>query len=94
VAHRVELSQRVAKAIKKLDKSLQKILTGKLEEIQKNPYAAYQLTGDFKGLWSFHFSQKGTEYRIIYRIFEKEVLVLIILISSRESVYKKLRRMI
>jgi addiction module RelE/StbE family toxin len=92
MAYRIELSQRVAKSIRKLDRPLQKVLIQKLQQIQINPRSAYQLTGEFKGLWSFHFTHKGTAYRIIYRIIEKDVLVLIVLVSSRESAYDKLRR--
>lgn len=90
--HRVELTQRVQRAIQKLDKPLQKIFREKIAQIAEDPYIAEPLTQDLKGWWSFHFTHKRVDYRIIYRIYKKEKLVLVGLAGSRENIYKELRR--
>lgn len=54
-----------------------------LGRIQKNPYLGKPLGGDLKGLWS----ERVSSFRIIYRIYERSVEVLIMVIEHRKSVY-------
>ncbi len=85
----------VAKDIRKLDPSvvtqLRKVHFAK---IKQNPGQAEALSHDLKGLWSYHFSHKGIQYRIVYEIYPKDRLVLIIMIGPREGLYEALRRRI
>jgi addiction module RelE/StbE family toxin len=91
--HEVELTQRVQRAIRKLDKPLQKMFREKIAQIAEDPYTAEPLTQDLKGWWSFHFTRRRVDYRIIYWIYRKEKLVLVGLAGSRENIYKELRKM-
>lgn len=88
----VQVPPKVAKAIHRLDKPLQQLFKEKLQEIAKNPHKGNALTRDLKGLWSYHFSYRGVAYRIIYEIYEESLLVLIVLVGTRENIYERLRR--
>lgn len=60
--------------------------------IEESPHQADPLGYVFKGLYSYHLRHAGTAYRIIYEIYEAEKLVIVLLIGSRENLYKRLRR--
>ncbi len=83
-------------AVKKDLKNLPKNISDKVESVftilSKNPLLGDALKGEFLGYLSYHFKYKNTEYRIIYEIKEKELIVLIILVGSRENIYKQLKR--
>ena len=56
-----------------------------VERIARKPDIGKHLTHELKGLLSY----RAGVYRIIYRIFYKEILVLILTIGHRKEIYKK-----
>ncbi len=84
------------KDFKKFDRKLQKIiLKVYFTKILKNPNIGKRLNGkEFKNLLKFKFSLNTTDYRIIYRVEKKEVIVIFIMFVSRENFYKKLKNRI
>lgn len=93
--YKIETYSAVKKDIKKLDKKLKKEIKEKyFTDIEKDPFKATPLSYEFKGLWSYHFSYKGTQYRIVYEIYPKKSVVLIIMIRTREEFYETLKRRI
>lgn len=54
-----------------------------LQRICKDPYIGKPLGGELKGLRS----ERVSTFRIVYRIYEKTVEVLILVIEHRKSVY-------
>ncbi|MBU0701252.1 type II toxin-antitoxin system RelE/ParE family toxin [bacterium] len=83
----------VKKDIKGLDRKLiEKIKTEEFPKIEKEPYGGEPLSYEFKGLWSYHFSCQGTEYRIVYEIYPEKKIVLVIMIGKRERFYEALKR--
>ena len=60
--------------------------------ILKNPLIGEALKSKkFKGLLKFGIRFRGTDYRIVYEI-ENKRLVIFVIIASRENFYKKLKR--
>lgn len=59
-----------------------------VERIAQNPEIGKHLTHELKSLLSY---RSGT-YRIIYRIYHKEILVLILTIGHRKDIYKQTSR--
>jgi addiction module RelE/StbE family toxin len=93
--YRIETYSGIKRDLKKLDKRLQEqILEEHYPAIETDPYQAYPLSHEFKGLWSYHLSYRGSEYRIVYEIYPQDRVVLVIMIRSREGFYKGLRRRI
>jgi len=80
-----------------LANALEELSPGELEtlEIRFNPELRAELKdrwAEFGGLWSYHVSYHGGEYRIVYEIYPQDGIVLVIMIGSREGFYKALRR--
>ena len=81
----------VKKDIKALSNKVRLLIDDNLLVLAKNPFAGKFLHGEFKGYFSYSFSSQGTEYRIIYQVLKNELIVLIIMIGSRENLYRRLR---
>lgn len=43
-----------------------------------------------KEYYSYHLKVRNVQYRIIYQVYDQELLIIVILIGSRENVYKQL----
>ena len=54
-----------------------------LERIARKPHLGKPLVGDLKGIWS----ERVSTFRILYKIRNQEVEVLILLIEHRKQVY-------
>ncbi len=62
----VRFATAVKSDVRNLDKQLQRIVKREhLASIERDPFEAAPLLYEFKGLWSYYFSHKGTQYRII-----------------------------
>ncbi len=89
----IRSAKAVRKDLKKLSPEvLKNIKTVHFRNIRENPFQPDELGYAFKGMRSYHFSHKGTSYRIIYEIFEKDELIVIVMIGHREGFYEKLKR--
>ena len=56
------------------------------EVIAKDPYSGTKLKGKYSGLFSYRFS----DYRIIYEIRQKKLLVVVLRVRNRKNVYNGL----
>ncbi len=94
--YRVEYSRNSAHWLKKIDRALfDKIEKKYIPTISDNPKSAgKRLSGVLKDFWSYHFHFSGTQYRIIYQIFEKEIIVVVVAIDKREKIYGRIQRKI
>ena len=91
--YRIEIANAVKSDIRKLDKRLQRIIRDEhFANIEKDPFEAVPFLYEFKGLWSYHLSHKGTQYRIVYEICSEGRIVQVIMVGSREGFYQTLRR--
>ncbi len=74
--------------LKKFEKSIQKRILDKLEKVlaQDPKGLGKPLTGSFSGLWRYRIG----DYRVIYKIAEKEILVIVARIGHRKDVYRRL----
>ena len=68
----------------KLDKNSQKQILNKMKRLKDNPCLGKPLTGNLRGLWRL----RHDHYRIIYRIKDQELIVLVMNIGNREGIYK------
>jgi len=71
-------------SIGKLSVKKKRQIKDAVERIAKNPAIGKCLTGDLRGLLSY----RSGDYRIIYRIFHKEITVVILTAGHRKDVYK------
>jgi len=86
-AYRILFTKEAKKNIQKLDPSIMKIVRKAIESLAVNPGKGKPLAYELAGLRSLRTS----DYRIIYRIKEKELLIIVIALGHRKEVYKKLK---
>ena len=68
---------------KKLDKPGCERIGKKIEALKENPELGVPLLGNLSGLWKLRIG----DYRIIYKIFNNDLVILIIKIGHRKNVY-------
>ena len=82
---KVELTEAAEEDFARLDGSLRKLARKKLAKLEENPYIGDELRNrsdcDLRGYYKLYFY--GTRYRIVYRIENEVLLVLVIGIGQR-----------
>jgi len=80
----VEIDKRCLRELKILDRSLVEKAFDLIERVvAKDPYSGKALRGIYRGLYSYHFS----DYRIVYEIKKKQLVVVILRVRHRKNVY-------
>ena len=78
--------KRVAeKSIEKLSDKEKSKIDAVLSSLKEDPFSGKKLKGEFEGFYSVRM----WPYRIIYTIFKKELIVLVVDVGHRKEVYKK-----
>ncbi len=78
------------KNIEKLDPSIRRIIRKAIESLAANPAKGKPLAYDLAGLHSLRTS----DYRVIYRIKEKELIIIVIAVGHRKEIYKRLKKLL
>ena len=75
----------VEEDLKKLDKSTVKKILARIETYlaQDPKELGKPLKGDFQGYWRYRWG----DYRVIHKVSEREILILVLRISNRKDVY-------
>ena len=83
--YKVAYSDQVEKDLKKLDKPVIKKILDRVEKhLAKDPkQLGKMLKGKFEGYWRYRWGN----YRVIYKISEKEILIVVFRIAHRKSIY-------
>ena len=76
------------KEFKKLDFSIQKRVKSKLEILCTNPKLLENNIKALKGEYKGKFRLRVSEYRVIFYIKDKELIITIIRIAHRKEVYR------
>ena len=92
--YKIRMTNACYRAYDKFSLPLKEKIKSETIKIAENPYKRKRLSGFPISIRSYHFTYKGTAYRIAYDIDEKEKIVYIKLINTRENFYEKLKRMI
>ncbi len=85
--YKILLTKEAIKNYKKCDTNDKKKIDKCFKELNKNPYISNnikRLHGELKGLFRYRIG----DMRIIYKIEENNVLVIVFSIASRGNVYK------
>ena len=86
--YRLVYTDEAKKQISKFDNRLKEKIRIAAEEIQTSPAVGKPLTRELKG----RFSYRVGDYRIIYRVYQTEIVVLILAVGHRRDVYEKQKR--
>ena len=86
--YNIELSKRAVKKLKSLERRFQKQIAIKIEKLVTNPLPkdSKKIQGDTN-----LYRLRSGNYRILYRIFDKKILILIFDIGHRKEIYKDMR---
>ncbi len=85
MVYKVVYLDSIEEDLKKLDKSVVKKILSRIEAyLAQDPKGLGKpLKGDFQGYWRYRWGA----YRVVYRIAEQEILIIVLRISHRKEVY-------
>ena len=86
LVYKIEFSGQAGKAlgwIVKREPALGRRIAAALEGLAKDPFQGKSLKGELKGRYSYRIGS----YRILYRVFKNQLLVIVIDISHRRDIY-------
>ena len=85
MVYKLLFDDKVARDLKGIDKTWQRrILDTIHKKLSPNPYIGKRLVGELSPYYRFHIG----DYRVIYEIHDKQLIILIIKIRHRKDVYK------
>ena len=84
--YKLEYTSEACDQILSLDKKIRTQIKNALERLAVEPLLGKRLTGDLEGLWSY----RSGDWRIIYQLRQKELLIIIFAVGNRRDVYRKL----
>ena len=77
-----------ARTIKRLDPSVRRRILAALHELRDGPERGKPLRLALQGLRSW----RTADYRIVYRIIESRIEILVVAVGHRRDVYERLKR--
>jgi len=92
--YRLVYTNRAAKQIKKLDQPIRKEVKIRLEIIARDPHIGRKKKGKLHDIWGYGFNWKGVAYRIAYKIYQDELIILILAAGSHEGFWEDISRYI
>ena len=79
-----------ARVVKRLDPAVRRRLLAALQKLREDPERGKPLLLALKGLRSL----RTWDYRIVYRIIESRVEILVVAVGLRSDVYARVRKML
>lgn len=86
--YKLVYTEEAKKRIARLDEPLKAKILEAAQQIAKDPAIGKPLTRELKGRFSYRIG----DYRIIYKVYRTEIVVLILTVGHRRDVYSKARR--
>lgn len=84
--YKVAYLDSVEEDLRKLDKTTVKKILSRIESyLARDPKGLGKaLKGEFQGYWRYRWG----DYRVIYKISEREILIIVLRINHRKEVYR------
>jgi len=84
--YKVVYLDQVENDLRRLDKSIVRKILDRIEKyLARDPkHLGKLLTGEYQGYWRYRWG----DYRVIYKISEKEILITVLRIAHRRSIYQ------
>ena len=82
--YKISLDSSAKKFLRKLDSHSQEKIINKLKKLRENPEMGKPLIGNLSGLWRLRIEK----YRVIYQIKKFELLILVLDIGHRKTIYR------
>lgn len=84
MTHRVLYTQEAARRINKLDKAVKDRVGKAILRLSENPELGKCLTGLLSDRWSYRVG----DWRILYKIRKRELVILVLTVGHRSDVYE------
>jgi mRNA interferase RelE/StbE len=84
IRYTIIIAPRAKKEIDSLDSATKERVANALESLALDPYAGKSLKADLKGLYSYRIG----DYRIIYMIINKQLLIQVVKVMHRRQAYR------
>lgn len=88
--YNINYTKEAKKKIEKLDPSIRSIIKKSIESLLSYPFKGKPLSYELAGLYSLRTS----DYRIIYRVKEEKLIIIVISVGHRKEIYKKLKELV
>ena len=85
--YNVFFTREAKRNVEKVDPSIKRVIQKAIESLSVSPAKGKPLAYDLSGLHSLRTS----DYRIIYRLKERKLIIIIIAVGHRKEIYKKLK---
>ena len=82
--YQVVLKKAAQKSFNKIDKRYKKRIIQTIFALAENPYLGKQLEGDLRGF----YSTRVWPYRIVYKVYQQDLVILVVEIAHRQGAYK------
>lgn len=82
--HQIVLKKAAQKSLKKIDNRYKKRIMQMIFALADSPYLGKQLEGNLRDFYSV----RVWPYRIVYKIYQQDLAILIVEINHRQGVYK------
>ena len=82
--YRVLYTAEAARGIRKLDKAVKDRVERGINRLSENPELGKRLTGLLSDRWSYRVG----DWRILYKIRKKELVILVLTLGHRREVYE------
>jgi len=83
MVYQINFDKNVKNFFEKLDKFEQKRIIKKIEDLKENPYLGKRLAGNLFGLWKLRVEK----YRVLYKIIQDKLIIMIIDMGHRKNIY-------
>ena len=83
--YKVIIPDKVKKQISRLPREYQKAIYSSLKSLETKPYSGKKLEDKIKDKYSLRVGV----YRILYQIFKKELIILVVSVAHRKEAYRK-----
>ena len=84
MTYRVLYTEEAARRIGKLDKTVKDRVGKAISRLSENPELGKRLTGLLSDRWSYRVG----DWRILYKIRKKELVILVLTVGHRRDVYE------
>jgi len=82
--YKINLDKDATKFLKKLKRGEKELIIRKIEKLRQNPFLGKRLSGNLYGYWSLRFDK----FKVIYKILENQLIIIIVEIGHRKEIYK------
>lgn len=82
--YQLKVKPRAEKELKKLPKGIYYKILSAFTVISRDPYIGKKMRGEYKDCYNY----RVWPYRIIYQVYRKELVILVVRVGHRQRIYK------